>query len=59
MAAKKRFVIKETQSFLTWNIWILVDTQTGINYLATGTSNPHSITPLLDENGKCIIEKVV
>lgn len=54
----KRFIIKETHSFFTWCIWIIVDSETGINYIAAGSTNPNSITPLLDHDGKIVIDKV-
>lgn len=57
MAKKeKRFVIKEDQSLGLGAIQIVVDTVTGVNYLLTVGAAVSGITPLLDENGKVIID---
>ena len=58
MAKKeKRFVIKEEQS-LTWgSVQVLLDTRTGVNYLVTmGMGGVSGITPLLDSNGKVVVD---
>ncbi|XXL51474.1 DUF6440 family protein [Mammaliicoccus lentus] len=36
---------------------MLVDSETGVNYLQFASAGS-SITPLLDENGKVIVDKV-
>lgn len=59
MAKKeKRFIIKEEQS-LTWgSVQIILDTQTGVNYLVTmGMGGVSGITPLLDANGSVVIDR--
>ncbi len=53
---EKRFITKDGQSLGIGAVEILVDTKTGVNYLLTQT--PYSgITPLLDENGKIVVDK--
>ena len=54
---EKRFVLKEAQGLGMGAIEILVDTKTGVNYLVP--QYPYGgITPLLDENGNVVIEKI-
>ncbi len=55
---EKRFVIKEEQGVGIGGIQIVVDTKTGVNYLMTIGGGPSSITPLLDENGNVVIDKI-
>ena len=50
---KKRFVVKEEQSLGFGAVQIVVDTETGVNYLLTG------LTPLLDRNGAVVIDPVL
>ena len=58
MAKKKpdRFVIKENQGLGAGMLYVVVDTQTGVNYLAVGGLTPPYITPLLDANGNVVID---
>ncbi len=55
---EKRFVVKEEQGLNLGGIQIVVDTKTGVHYLMTIGGGPSSITPLLDENGNVVIDKV-
>lgn len=48
MEDSNRFYIKEEQTIGTVEIKIIVDSETGINYLMTNTG----VTPLLDEAGQ-------
>ncbi len=57
MKKEKRFVIKEKESFLGGEIAVIVDSETGVNYISVGCLGPQSITPLLGEDGKAVIEK--
>ena len=50
---EKRFVIKEDQILGFGAIHIVVDTNTGVNYLMT----QNGVTPLLDSDGKVIVDK--
>lgn len=54
----KRFEIKEFEgSVFTANFTIVVDKETGVNYLFAKSGYGAGLTPLLDENGKPIITK--
>ena len=54
---EKRFVIKEEQSLGFGAVYIVVDTITGVNYLATVGTGMNGMTPLLDSEGKVVIDK--
>ena len=69
MAMKKqdRFVIKENQGLGAGMLYVVVDMQTGVNYLAVGGLTPTHITPLLgltpthitpllDANGNVVVD---
>ena len=55
----ERFVLKETHTVGLCSLYVICDKTTGVHYLATGgdTFYLSSITPLLDENGKAVIDK--
>ena len=52
-----RFTVKYKEAFCGGEIWIVVDSQTGVNYIATVGLGTTSFSPLLDENGKVVIDK--
>ena len=52
----KRFEIIETEGAAK-GIFVIVDRETGVNYLATKFGAAGGICPLLDEDGKPIITK--
>lgn len=56
---EKRFIVKEQcdlgLGFGT--VEIIVDTQTGVNYLASIVMGINSITPLLDSDGNVIVDE--
>ncbi|MCR1950613.1 MULTISPECIES: DUF6440 family protein [unclassified Clostridium] len=54
---EKRFIIKEEQSLGFGAIYIVVDTITGVNYLTTVGTGMNGMTPLLDSDGKVVINK--
>ena len=54
----KRFVVKEEQGVAGGAMYVVVDTQTGVNYIAAGAIGLQSITPLLDKNGDIVIEDI-
>ena len=57
MAKKeKRFVIKEQQDLGFGAMYVLADTRTGVNYLATVGVAVSGITPLLDADGNVVID---
>lgn len=54
----KRFYIKSNENLgALGKVIVLVDSETGVNYLQFANAG-NSITPLLDENGKVIVDKV-
>lgn len=50
----KRFVWQESEGFLRESR-IIVDTETGVNYLFVHEGYAGGLTPLLDANGKPIV----
>ena len=56
--AMKRFVWRKSEGFLK-ETRIIVDTQTGVNYLFVCEGYGGGLTPLIDENGKPIVTKVI
>ena len=59
MAKEKRFIISYSQSsFSGGTTVVLVDKETGINYLFHQNGNAGGMTPLLDHDGKPIITAV-
>ena len=55
--ANKRFEVKETQGVLSTGK-IIVDTQTGVNYLFWQEVYAGGLTPLLDRNGNVVVDRV-
>ncbi|MCL2164087.1 MAG: DUF6440 family protein [Oscillospiraceae bacterium] len=54
-----RFVVKEEQGVAGAAMYVIVDTQTGVNYVGAGAvAGPSSITPLLDKNGNVVIDAI-
>ncbi len=59
MADEKRFVkIYSQGGFVANCMEILVDRQTGVNYLFTQAGHAGGLTPLLDREGKPIITPI-
>lgn len=59
MAKKeKRFLVKNVPGEMFSNAMILVDRETGVNYLFFQSANAGGLTPLLDREGKPIITAV-
>lgn len=56
---EKRFIVKEQCSLgLGYGVVeIIVDTQTGVNYLASFGIDINNITPLLDSDGNVIVDE--
>ena len=50
----KRFELKEKYYLWSGIIRIIVDTETGVNYLMTSGIGLSGITPLLDKNGNIV-----
>lgn len=57
--SEKRFDIslRENLGVIKEQTVILVDTETGVNYLFVSQGYAGGLTPLLDENGKPIVTK--
>lgn len=54
----KRFVLKSKQYFSGGIIKIVIDTNTGVNYLITSGIGVSGMTPLLDKDGKVVVDKI-
>jgi len=55
---RDRFVVAYKQGTLTTETKILVDRETGVNYLYHQSSNSGGLTPLLDREGKPVVTAV-
>lgn len=55
--ANKRFEVKESQGVLSTEK-IIVDTETGVNYLFWQEGYAGGLTPLLDRDGKVIVDRI-
>lgn len=55
--ANKRFEVKEEQHISGGIIKIIIDTQTGVNYLVSSGIGVSGMTPLLDSDGRVLITK--
>ncbi len=58
MAKKKRFVISYTQGTISAAM-VLVDTETGVNYLFCRDGYGGGLTPLLNRDGTPVITSVI
>ena len=54
----KRFVWRESEGFIK-ETRIIVDTQTGVNYLFVAAGYSGGLTPLIDADGKPIVTRVI
>lgn len=53
-----RFVVVDTvQEVYDGNVYIIKDTETGVNYIYTKASYISGISPLYDSNGEIVIDK--
>lgn len=52
---EKRFIKVFKEGTLTESIQVLLDTETGVNYLYIGAGYGMGITPLLDSDGKVVV----
>lgn len=55
---EKRFEEKLVENYQLGLIYILVDRQTGVNYLHVWNNQGSALTPLLDENGKVVVDPI-
>ena len=54
----KRFVVKEHEGGLSVSTYVLVDKQTGVNYLYAASGYSGGLTVLVDALGKPIVSTV-
>lgn len=54
----ERFKVKSEQVFGLGSIQIVVDTETGVNYIVNVNMNGNCMTPLLDKKGKVVVDKL-
>lgn len=57
MFGNKRFSIKHKENFAGGQLLIVVDMITGVNYICTVGLGATSFSPLLDSEGKVIVDK--
>ena len=58
MATEKRFEVKlKERDLLNASYLVIVDKQTGVNYLLANTGYGAGLTPLLNENGNVVVTK--
>jgi len=55
MSKNKRFVWEKQQGVLMKQISIIIDAETGVNYMFVEDGYAGGLTPLLDKNGKPIV----
>ena len=55
MASNKRFIWEKAQNGLLKKVDVIIDTETGVNYLFVQEGYAGGLTPLLDKNGKPIV----
>jgi hypothetical protein len=55
MARRKRFVWDNVQNGLLKKTSLIIDTETGVNYLFVQEGYAGGLTPLLDKDGKPVI----
>jgi hypothetical protein len=53
----ERFKVKSEQVFGMGSIQIVVDLETGVNYIVNVNMSGNSMTPLLDSKGKVVVDK--
>ncbi len=51
-----RFIVKDEQTFGTGTMTVLVDTETGVNYLMNSGMGQSRIIPLLDSEGNVLVD---
>lgn len=54
---EKRFIIKEEQSLGFGVVYVILDTHTGVHYIAGSGTSIKDMTSLLDSDGNVIINK--
>ena len=55
MAKNKRFIWEKAQNGIMKDVSIIIDAETGVNYLFVQEGYAGGLTPLLDKDGKPVI----
>ena len=55
MAKNKRFIWEKAQNGIMKDVNVIIDAETGVNYLFVQQGYAGGLTPLLDKNGKPVI----
>ena len=55
---EERFAVKSKEAFQGGDLAVLVDKQTGVNYLSFVGLSGSTITPLLDRDGRPLVDKL-
>lgn len=55
---KERFAVKSKEALQGGDLAVLVDKQTGVNYLSFVGLSGSTITPLLDRDGRPLVDKL-
>ena len=55
---KERFAVKSKEALQGEDLAVLVDKQTGVNYLSFVGLSGSTITPLLDRDGRPLVDKL-
>lgn len=59
MKKEKRFVMRDNESFgFATSVSVIIDRETGVNYLFAVTAQGVGLTPLLDHEGKPLVTAV-
>lgn len=58
MAKNNRFILSYEQGGLHDELRIIVDTQTGVNYIQVYYDQGTGLTPLLDAEGKVVVTPI-
>lgn len=53
-----RFVLKSREILHGWELDVVVDSQTGVNYVTYLGSASAPLSPLLDKDGKPLVDKL-
>ena len=59
MSSKKRFEVIHSEGGFSGVVEILVDKETGVNYLFRASGYAGGLTPLLDREGKPVVSPVL
>ena len=55
MAKNKRFIWEKAQNGIMKDVSVIIDAETGVNYMFVQDGYAGGLTPLLDKNGKPVV----